>query len=368
MGEIGGFVRPVLWDGIDCHRARMLGWIAESIDLEPIRFVHLRPRGASHNGAFGPGGFGLASGSTSWAPRPFTYLSRANLPGAAMLWGYLRSWLKGVPRYIAPASGMPITRHPEVASMKRTEPPEPPRAVYFLGSRFDTGSIEEAVCNIMAETGGCFKYVVTPNVHHMVRLLEDPTTMRPCYERAWRVFCDSRVLSRLAWFSGLRLPVITGSDLTARLIARAEEQRLTIALIGPTAAACAALGSRYPGLNIVFHTPPMGFIKSPHELQKCVDFAVKTQAPLIFLATGMPQQEILAYHIADHPQARGVGLCIGASIDFLTGKQRRAPVWVQKANLEWLYRLLSDPRRLASRYLIVCPRIFYLICFKLSKS
>ena len=108
----------------------------------------------------------------------------------------------------------------------------------------------------------------------------------------------------------------------------------------------------------------MGFIRSQHEVQKCVEFVVKTQTPLIFLAVGMPQQEILASHIADHPQAGGVGLCIGASIDFLTGQQRRAPVWVQKAGLEWLYRLLSDPRRLASRYLIDCPRIFYLICFR----
>jgi exopolysaccharide biosynthesis WecB/TagA/CpsF family protein len=57
-------------------------------------------------------------------------------------------------------------------------------------------------------------------------------------------------------------------------------------------------------------------------------------------------------------------LCIGASIDFLTGKQRRAPLWVQKAGLEWLHRLLSDPRRLTSRYLIECPRIFYLIWAK----
>ncbi len=241
-------------------------------------------------------------------------------------------------------------------------------SVYFLGSRFDSGSIEEAVCDILAETRGCFKYVVTPNVHHMVRLLEDPATMQPLYERAWRVFCDSRVLSRLAWFSGQGLPVITGSDLTARLFARAGEQRLTIALIGPTAAACATLRSRYPGINVVFHTPPMGFIKSEHEVQKCVDFVVETQAPLIFLAVGMPQQEILSQHIADHPQARGVGLCIGASIDFLTGKQRRAPVWVQKAGFEWLHRLLSDPRRLAPRYLIECPRIFYLICLKRRKS
>jgi N-acetylglucosaminyldiphosphoundecaprenol N-acetyl-beta-D-mannosaminyltransferase len=188
--------------------------------------------------------------------------------------------------------------------------------------------------------------------------------MQPLYERAWRVFCDSRVLSRLAWFRGLRLPVITGSDLTARLIARAEEQRLTIALVGPTAAACAALESRFPGINVEFHTPPMGFINSEHEVQKCIDFAIKTQAPLIFLAVGMPQQEILACRIADHPEARGVGLCIGASIDFLTGKQRRAPVWVQNAGFEWLHRLLADPRRLAWRYLVECPRIFYLICMK----
>jgi exopolysaccharide biosynthesis WecB/TagA/CpsF family protein len=241
-------------------------------------------------------------------------------------------------------------------------------SVYYLGCRFDIASIKEAVCDILAEIGGPFKYVVTPNVQHIVRLLEDPAAMQPLYERAWRVFCDSRVLSRLAWFSGRCLPVITGSDLTALLIARAGQQRLTIALIGPTAAACAALGSRYPGLNVVFHTPPMGFIKSQHEVQKCIDFVVKTQAPLIFLAVGSPQQEILARQIADLPQARGVGLCIGASIDFLTGKQRRAPVWVQKAGLEWLHRLLSEPQRLASRYLIQCPRIFYLICLKRRKS
>jgi N-acetylglucosaminyldiphosphoundecaprenol N-acetyl-beta-D-mannosaminyltransferase len=241
-------------------------------------------------------------------------------------------------------------------------------SVYFLGFGFDTGSIEEAACDILAETHGCFRYVVTPNVQHIVRVLEDPASLGPLYERAWRVFCDSRVLSRLARVSGLRIPVIIGSDLTADLITRAAKQRLKIAVIGPTGAACARLQDRYPGLNVVGHTPPMGFIKSQLEVQKCIDFAVKTQAPLVFLAVGMPQQEILANHIADHPQARGVGLCIGASIDFLTGEQRRAPVWLQKAGLEWLYRLLSDPQRLARRYLIECPRIFYFICLEWRKN
>jgi N-acetylglucosaminyldiphosphoundecaprenol N-acetyl-beta-D-mannosaminyltransferase len=241
-------------------------------------------------------------------------------------------------------------------------------SVDFLGCRFNTGSLEEAVRDILAEPRAGFKYVVTPNVHHMVRLLEDAPTMQPLYEQAWRVFCDSRVLSCLAWFRGRKLPVITGSDLTAHLVARAAKQHLTIALIGPTAPACAALANRYPGLNVEFHTPPMGFIKSQNEVRKCVDFAAKTQSRLVFLAVGMPQQEILARQIADHPQARGVGLCIGASIDYLTGKQRRAPVWLQKAGLEWLHRLLSDPRRLTSRYLIVCPRIFYLMYLKRKES
>ena len=235
---------------------------------------------------------------------------------------------------------------------------------YFLGLRFDTGSIEEAVSGIVAEVRKDFKYVVTPNVQHMVKVLDNPASMQPLYDRAWRVFCDSRVLSRLAWFSGRALPVITGSDLTAHLIARAAELRLTIAIIGSTVAACSALMERFPGLDVVVHTPPMGFIKSEHEIRRCVEFVVNNQAPLIFLAVGMPQQEIVARHIADHPQARGVGLCIGASIDYLTGKQQRAPVWMQKVGLEWLHRLLCDPRRLASRYLIECPRIFYLMCLR----
>jgi Glycosyl transferase WecG/TagA/CpsF family len=69
-----------------------------------------------------------------------------------------------------------------------------------------------------------------------------------------------------------------------------------------------------------------------------------------------PQQEVPAGRIADHPQARGVGLCVGASIYFLTGRQRRAPVWLKR--LAWNGSTLFSPRRLASRYLGERPRIF----------
>jgi hypothetical protein len=134
---------------------------------------------------------------------------------------------------------------------------------------------EGVVCDILTETRAMLQIC-----GHTQRAAHGQIARGCCYAAALRTgvacFCDDRVLSRLAWFSGLRLPVIAGSDLTAHLSARAWEQRLTISLIGPTAEACTMLGSRYPGLNVVFHTPHMGFIKSEHEVQKCVDFVVKT--------------------------------------------------------------------------------------------
>ncbi|WP_257170275.1 glycosyltransferase [Bradyrhizobium sp. SRS-191] len=105
--EIGGFVRQVMWDGIDCHRCRMLGWIAESIDSEELRFIHLRPQGASHKGIW-TGRLRKGFGQYFMGTSPLYHLAVAvyHLPAypaligsMAMLWGYFRSWLKGLPRY-----------------------------------------------------------------------------------------------------------------------------------------------------------------------------------------------------------------------------------------------------------------------------
>jgi poly-beta-1,6-N-acetyl-D-glucosamine synthase len=105
--EIGGFVRQVMWDGIDCHRARMLGWIAESDDDKTIRFIHLRPQGASQKSIWAGrvrAGFGQYFMGTS--PLYYLIVATYRLPAhpaligsLAMLWGYFRSWLKGLPRY-----------------------------------------------------------------------------------------------------------------------------------------------------------------------------------------------------------------------------------------------------------------------------
>ena len=108
--EIGGFVRQVMWDGIDCHRARMLGWIAESVDSEPIRFVHLRPQGASQKSIW-TGRIRAGFGQYFMGTSPLYYLAvalfrlRAHpmlIGSIAMLWGYFSSWARGLPRYNDP--------------------------------------------------------------------------------------------------------------------------------------------------------------------------------------------------------------------------------------------------------------------------
>ena len=105
--EIGGFVREVMWDGIDCHRCRMLGWIAESSSLESIRYIHLRYQGTSEKGIW-TGKVRAGYGQYYMGTSPLYYLAVAfrHLPvhpvligSAGLFWGYFRSWLKGLPRY-----------------------------------------------------------------------------------------------------------------------------------------------------------------------------------------------------------------------------------------------------------------------------
>lgn len=207
-----------------------------------------------------------------------------------------------------------------------------------------------------------FGYVVTPNVDHLIRFHDDPA-FRALYADAAYVLLDSRFLSyvfRIA--KAIRVRVCTGSDLTAQLFARVIAPDDRIVLIGGDSEQARKLVDRY-GLKALSHlNPPMGFIRDPAEVERCVKF-VEAASPFkfCFLAVGAPQQEVLAQTLKARGVAKGMALCIGASINFLTGVERRAPQWMQRSGMEWLYRLANDPSRLARRYLIRGPRVFALV-------
>ena len=109
------------------------------------------------------------------------------------------------------------------------------------------------------------------------------------------------------------------------------------------------------------YDPPMGFDEDPAELARVVQFVLDHPARLVFLAVGSPRQEKLAAAIKATGAASGTALCIGASLEFVAGTVQRAPEFMQQAGLEWLHRLLSNPRRMARRYLLDCPVVFRLL-------
>jgi N-acetylglucosaminyldiphosphoundecaprenol N-acetyl-beta-D-mannosaminyltransferase len=204
-----------------------------------------------------------------------------------------------------------------------------------------------------------FGYVVTPNVDHLIRYYEDPT-FQAQYRAADFILMDSRFAARLVrLLKGVRLPVCTGADLTARLLAQVVQPTDRIVMIGGTDEQADQIGSRFGLENLKHHNPPMGFIESPAAVDDCLKF-IETASPFrfCFLAVGCPQQETIAQALRARGVARGLALCIGASLNFITGHEKRAPVWMQRLALEWLYRLMQNPKRLAGRYLVRGPRIF----------
>lgn len=204
-----------------------------------------------------------------------------------------------------------------------------------------------------------YGFAVTPNVDHLIRLHDDPA-FRALYADADFVLLDSRFLSRLLRLTrGAALPVCAGSDLVARLFAEVIRPDDPLVLVGGSAEQARILAARHGLRRLAYHNPPMGFIHDPAAVEDCLRF-IEANSPFRFclLAIGSPQQEIIARRLQERGRARGLALCIGAAVDFITGSRRRAPRWMQRSGLEWAYRLLQEPGRLARRYLVRGPRVF----------
>ncbi len=232
----------------------------------------------------------------------------------------------------------------------------------FVGVGFDQLDESTAldVCVHLARRPR-FTYLVTPNVDHIIQLhAVTPSALSDlsqAYKRAAYRLCDSRILQLLARWSDVDLLVVPGSDLTAGLLRDPRLAGMRIALIGADSNSLAWLADARPDVSFVQIVPPMGVATKPAAQEAIVDFVERTDADIVLFALGAPQSELLCQRIASRGAVHGVGLCIGASIEFLTGAKRRAPPWIRRFRLEWAFRLASEPRRLWRRYLVQGPRI-----------
>ncbi|WP_333829662.1 WecB/TagA/CpsF family glycosyltransferase [Pararhodobacter sp.] len=196
--------------------------------------------------------------------------------------------------------------------------------------------------------------LATINLDHLVKLRHDPA-FRIIYAAQDLVVADG---NPIVWLSRLaRRPValVPGSDMVEPLALAAQRAGVPVALVGTTGAALSAaagvLRARVPGLAIAAQiAPPMGFDPQGAEARRILETLAASGAGLTLIALGAPKQE--AFAALGREVAPQMGFAsIGAGLDFLAGTQARAPGWVRALALEWLWRMLSSPRRLFMRYL-----------------
>lgn len=238
--------------------------------------------------------------------------------------------------------------------------------VSILGLYIDNYTMQEALDKIAGHVEKRrFSYAVTPNVDHIIKARHD-SEFRHVYERADLVVADGVPLLWASRVLGDPLKErIAGADLFERTCELAAERGYSVYLLGgnPGSAwkACKRLSARLPELQIAgWDCPPYGFGGDVAENLKVQARIRESHADILFLGLGTPKQEKWV-SIYGNGTGAAFAVGVGGSFSFVAGEISRAPLWMQHGGLEWLWRLLKQPRHLWKRYLVDDIPFFYLL-------
>jgi N-acetylglucosaminyldiphosphoundecaprenol N-acetyl-beta-D-mannosaminyltransferase len=232
----------------------------------------------------------------------------------------------------------------------------PAARIRIMGTPVSCLSEADAVRTItQAACSRSGNWTITANLDHLRRYRREPLA-RALIDTADLVVADGTPLLWASRLAGTRLPErVAGSNMIWSLAEAASEQQLSVFLLGgaPGVAERAAgvLRERYAGLQIAGTLcPSPGFEGDEQALDAIAQTVVAAAPQLVFVALGFPKQDVLIGRLQRLlPCAAFIG--VGIALSFVAGELRRAPVWMRRAGLEWLYRLGQEPRRLMRRYL-----------------
>lgn len=208
-------------------------------------------------------------------------------------------------------------------------------------------------------------HIITPNVHHLI-LLENDEEFRRIYQNASLVVADGMPLIWASKFLGTPLKEkISGSDLVPEICKVAARKGYKLFFLGGRSGAVQKakekLEGRFPFIKIVgVYVPPFGFENYRSEDEKIVKLIKESNPDILLVGLGAPKQEKWIYKHSKELNVP-VSIGVGATFEFIAGVVKRAPRWMQKVGLEWLWRLMMEPQRLWKRYLIDDMRFFWLV-------
>jgi N-acetylglucosaminyldiphosphoundecaprenol N-acetyl-beta-D-mannosaminyltransferase len=229
--------------------------------------------------------------------------------------------------------------------------------VQIAGLPFAVITEQEAVQHIvqtaLAGTGG---WLITPNLDIVRQCVASPA-VAALARQADLLVADGMPLVWASRLQGTALPGrVAGSNLVEAVSAEAAVHGLTLFMLGGDEGiadlAKQRLEARYPGLRVVgTYCPPLGFEKDLVCMQQMSALITQCAPDIVYVALGFPKQERLIQALrATAPDAWWLG--IGISLSFSAGEVTRAPMWMQRCGLEWMHRMVQDPRRLVRRYLV----------------
>lgn len=246
---------------------------------------------------------------------------------------------------------------------KRDQSASHPHRIRFLNTYLDNlnaAEAKEAVDRLIQTEGG--HYVVTPNSDIVVKMQDDLELKSIC-ENADLILTDGQIVVKLSrWLGNPIKERVAMTDFVWDVCDLADEKGYKIFLFGgkedALQKAAASIQKKHPKLNIVdLYSPPFGFEKDAKQLETANQRIAQSGADILIVFLGCPKQEKVIFQNKDKYKVP-VSITMGGCVDFLAGGVKRAPLWMQKAGLEWFYRFCQEPRRMFKRYFVEDIRIF----------
>ncbi|RMH09324.1 MAG: glycosyltransferase [Nitrospirae bacterium] len=240
---------------------------------------------------------------------------------------------------------------------------------YILGMRVDATSYEDATRQILSWAKGReSRYVCAANVHMTMESF-DSAEFRRVVNGADLVTPDGVPLVWTLRLLGVQGQTrVYGPDLTVHVVQAAANAGVPVGFFGGTPEALRGivqnLETRFPAMQVAYAFSPPFRPLTPEEDDEIVAQINTSGARILFVGLGCPKQERwMAEHLG---RIQAVMLGVGAAFDFHAGTIRQAPSWMQRSGLEWLFRLIVEPKRLWRRYLVNNPRFVVNVLLQLS--
>jgi N-acetylglucosaminyldiphosphoundecaprenol N-acetyl-beta-D-mannosaminyltransferase len=196
--------------------------------------------------------------------------------------------------------------------------------------------------------------LVTPNAGHLTNILGNPE-LSEIYSAAELSLIDGWPIAIAAKnASKLKITRVTGSDLLPELFSQLTKE-VRVGIVGGNNVSIIrqSLELRFPELNIQIIDTSQ-WTNSVYDIRRLRELVQYNALSIVLLCLGHPKQELLAKELKDYDWAGSRPdwiMCVGATIDFITGEQKRAPKVFQKIGLEWFFRLITNPKKFTQRYL-----------------